>query len=99
MLHLLALLLLVVFLSALSGFWLGYFLAKTITINQMSDKLDTLITETLDEHYHDDNSDIVKNLTDLVKQITLDKSKRSVYNDFINQPKHKDVSRETSEKE
>jgi hypothetical protein len=83
MAELLGLLLLVIFLSALSGFWLGYFLAKTITINQMSDKLDTLITETLDEQYHDDNSDIVKNLTELIHNLSLDKTDYSAYNESI----------------
>ena len=98
MLEMLLLLLLVIFLTSLSGFWLGYFLGKTVTFKQLSDKLDTIIEQTLTDHYNVKDSDIVKNLTEIIHEITVDKTPQIGYNDLNNQPKHKDVSSETSER-
>ena len=94
----LLLLLVVIFLTSLSGFWLGYFLGKTITFKQMSDKLDTIIEATLTDHYNIKDSDIVKNLTEIIHEITIDKTPQIGYNDLNNQTKHKDISKEISER-
>lgn len=87
MLHLLALLLLVVFLSALSGFWLGYFLSKVTTLKQQVDS-ETYAQEYLQQiiELTDNNiedSEIVKNLTYLISQINLDKQHYHEYNESV----------------
>lgn len=87
MLHLLALLLLVVFLSSLSGFWLGYFLSKTITLKQQCDS-ETYAQEYLSQimeitNSNIEDSEIVKNLTYLISQINLDKQHYHEYNESV----------------
>ena len=93
MLHLLAILLLVIFLTALSGFWLGYFLSKVITLKQVSDsetRAQDYLSQIIDiTNANIEDSEIVKKLTDLINQISLDKADYIKYNESVaHQYKH-----------
>lgn len=87
MLHLIALLMLVIFLTALSGFWLGYFLGKVTTLKQVSDS-ETWATEYLNQIIDLTNDNIndtiyIERLTDLINQINSNKSDYAKYNESV----------------
>lgn len=83
MAEILIIFLIVIILTALSGFWLGFFLGRVTAYRHMQTKLDEIITATLTDHYDTEESDIVKILTELIHNLSLDKTDYSAYNESI----------------